>query len=839
MSLILIPYMGERLSKQSLLKPIAAGLILAAIMTVPAAAQTADDEIVVIGVTPGRGAGLPLEKIPYNVRYAGSEQIETAQSLDLSDFLNRNMSSVNLNDAQNNPLQPDLYFRGFTGSPLLGLAQGLSIFQNGVRINEPLGDTVNWDLLPESAVQGIELTSGANPLFGLNTLGGAMSIRMKNGFDNPGHNAEVSGGSFGRWVVGTESGASNGTLAYYANINYFAEDGWRDLSDSDSLNFYGSAGWRDATSDLNLNYQYGNSSLRGNGPIPIELLNDDRDSIFTAPDITDNELHMVSADGTHDFNNTLKLSGTAFYRRTESDSFNGDASEFVVCELGGADRLLEGLEDDGLEDLGLQSDDVCENQFGDADVLEGFLNASATGLGLDDEFRIEDLTDELSGTGVLSDEAINNQSTRVQTSWGMDAQFAFLRDLFGRRNQFVVGGSWYRGTSEFRAVLELAELDGVTRSTVGLETGTFVGDAETDVESGAETWSIYFTDTIELTERLSLTVSGRYNNTAVDLADQSGERPELNGEHDFDRLNPSVGLTFQATDTINFYGSYSESARAPTPIELSCNDRIFELAVANAIAAGEDPEDVEFECRLPNAFLSDPPLKLVVARSWEAGLRGRLNNAVAYRSGIFHTVNQDDIIFQSTGRSTGLFGNVDETRRRGFEGELFGTASRLDWFLSYSWIDATFQDDLEVLSPNHPYADPDEGTIEVNDGDRLPGIPEHQLKLGGYYHFTPRLGIGIDVQYFSEQVMRGDESNQLDMVNDYALVNLHGSWQVTDRLRFFARISNLFDTDYETFGLLGDDPSEVGIQAFEDYSGPRFFGPGAPRAGFVGLKISL
>ncbi|HEY7841257.1 MAG TPA: TonB-dependent receptor plug domain-containing protein, partial [Gammaproteobacteria bacterium] len=260
-------------------------------------AQTVDDEILVIGVTPGGAEGLPLDKIPYNVRTATAEEIERFHSLDLSDFLNRGMGSVSLNDAQNNPLQPDVQYRGFTGSPLLGLAQGLAVYQNGVRINEPLGDTINWDLLPESAVQSIDLTSGANPLFGLNTLGGALAVTMKNGFDNPGHSAQAWGGSFGRWVIGGESGANNDNLAYYANVQYFEEDGWRDLSDSDSLNLYGSVGWRNETSAVNFNGQYGDSFLTGNGAIPVELMELERDAVFTAPDITEHNMHMFSLDG--------------------------------------------------------------------------------------------------------------------------------------------------------------------------------------------------------------------------------------------------------------------------------------------------------------------------------------------------------------------------------------------------------------------------------------------------------------------------------------------------------------------------------------------------------------
>lgn len=143
------------------------------------------------------------------------------------------------------------------------------------------------------------------------------------------------------------------------------------------------------------------------------------------------------------------------------------------------------------------------------------------------------------------------------------------------------------------------------------------------------------------------------------------------------------------------------------------------------------------------------------------------------------------------------------------------------------------------MSPHHEFADEDAGTIQVSSGDRLPGIPEHQLKAGGDYKFTDRLSLGFDLIYHSDQVLRGDESNQLDTVDGYALVNLRGRWRFTDHLELFARISNLFDTNYETFGLLGEDPSEVDVPAFQGFSIPRFLGPGAPRAGFVGVKLSL
>ena len=150
------------------------------------------ENIEVISLTPLHGVGLEADKIPSHVQTATDEDIERNQSLDISDFMNQTMDSVSLNAAQNNPFQPDLKFRGFTASPLVGNSQGISVYQDGVRINEPFGDAVNFELLPKSAIASMNMMSGSNPLFGLNTLGGALSIQTKNGFTHPGHSLEMT-----------------------------------------------------------------------------------------------------------------------------------------------------------------------------------------------------------------------------------------------------------------------------------------------------------------------------------------------------------------------------------------------------------------------------------------------------------------------------------------------------------------------------------------------------------------------------------------------------------------------------------------------------------------------
>ena len=818
-------------------KPVASTLLFAVLQTTSTVnlAQNAE-EIVIIGVIP-TGAGIDKDKIPFPVQNRNSSDIENANPLNISDFLRQSFSSVSLNDAQNNPMQPDLQYRGFTASPLLGLAQGLAVYQNGARINEPLGDAVNWDLLPQSAVQAITLAGGANPLFGLNSLGGSLIIDMKDGFSSPGRSVEISSGSFGRTTANIEVGGNNGSIGYYANLESFQEDGWRDQSESEALNFYGSVGWRLDSTRLNLNYQYGVSELIGNGATPTELLALDREAIFTGPDVTENDMHMASFDYEHDVNANISFGGNIFYRKNKTDSFNGDGSEFAVCSFAGTPQLLEEIEGDDLEELGLVDENICNNQFANSDALEIFLNQSASMLDHDPEFNLENFTDEISGSGILSDQGINNISDRAQESRGADFQWTIRGNFLGYSAQIIAGGAYYRGESNFNSILELAEIDPISRLTLGLGTGTFVDSEATSINTKTESSSLYITNTMDLSSTVALTLSARGNYTDVVLRDRSGARPELNGDHNFSRVNPSLGITWQASDSHTLYSSYSESSRAPTPIELACNEGVFDLAVAFAIEAGEDPGDVDLECRLPNAFLADPPLDDVIAKSFELGSRGFIKD-IAYSLGLFHTVNKDDILFQTTGRSTGLFANVDKTRRAGIESSLQGKWRAFSWLAAYSYIDATFEDNFQALSPNHEFAD-DEGEVAVRAGDRIPGIPQHQFKISSDYLFTNGLNIGLDVLSNGGQVLRGDESNQLDKVSGYTTVSIRARYNISEKLEVFAKVDNLFDREYESFGLLGEEPGELEVPIIEDLTNPVFLGAGAPRAAFLGLRYKF
>lgn len=728
------------------------------------------EEVEVIGVTPVHGVGLPREAVPSNVQSATDRELDETRALSVPDFMQRRMGSVHVNEAQNNPLQPDVQYRGFTASPLLGLPQGLSVYLDGVRINEAFGDTLNWDLIPESALAEVNLIPGSNPLFGRNTLGGALSLQTKNGFTHPGTRGKVYGGSWGRRAAQAETGGRRGDMSYFLTADYFEEDGWRDFSPSDARRLFGNIGWQTEAGELELGVLLGDTRLIGNGAVPIQLLRQDREAIFTRPDITDNGLSMFTLSGTRYVGEDWVLGGNVYFRRNKTDTLNGDDSDFEEC-----------------------------------DASPGFICEE------DDDAVVTDLAGNPIATDPAREGGTINTSRTDQDAYGAALQATLLRPLAGRENQFIMGAEIARADIDFASRTELASLD-ASRRAIG--SGVIVSESLVGLRAETKDYALFVTDTLSMTDALSVTVSGRYNVTDVELKDRLGTA--LDGDHRFERFNPAIGATLDLTPQANLYGGYSESNRVPTPVELTC----------------ADPND---PCRLPNAFLADPPLDDVVAKTWEAGIRGR-SGTTRWNLGVFTTRNEDDILFISAGALTsqGYFDNVGETRRRGVELNLSGRAvPELGWYFNYTYLDATFRTPLTIFSDHHPQAV--DGEIQVARGNRIPGIPRHIVKAGLDWAATPRLRLRPEASYQSDQVLRGDESNQLDTVDGFVVVNLLAEYQITPNAEVFAHIHNVFDTDYETFGLLGE-PDEVLGNAYDDQ---RFLSPGAPRGAWVGVSFSF
>lgn len=290
-------------------------------------AQTVAPTVEVVGTSPVQGLDRPIDEIPSNVQSIRRETLRDTGAAGLPELLGSQLQSVNVNEIQGNPYQADVNYRGFTASPLLGTPQGLSVYQDGVRVNEPFGDVVNWDLIPRNAIASIDLIPGSNPLFGLNTLGGALSVRTKDGFSHAGTGIEAYTGSFGRSAVTAEHGGNNGELGWYFTATRFKEDGWRDLSPSDVNQFFGKISHRSSKHELDLNLTHANSDLIGNGLTPLSFYEQRRRSIFTSPDNTKNRMTMLSLNGGYWLDDVQKLSGTVYVRKNNVRTLNGDAND--------------------------------------------------------------------------------------------------------------------------------------------------------------------------------------------------------------------------------------------------------------------------------------------------------------------------------------------------------------------------------------------------------------------------------------------------------------------------------------------------------------------------------
>jgi outer membrane receptor protein involved in Fe transport len=280
----------------------------------------------VVGTTPLPGLGTPTRDVPANVQIYTSKDLAGQRQTNVTDYLEQNPTGIATNAAQGNPFQPDINFRGFSASPLLGTPQGVSIFQDGVRVNEPFGDVVNWDLIPQSAIASIQLIPGSNPAFGLNTLGGAVAVYTKSGAQFPGGGLEVSGGSFGRRNAEFEWGGATGALDYFLTGNLYDDNGWAQHNPSKVRQYFGKVGWQTEKSDLDLSFTGADNTLQGTQTLPLSFLNDIRQA-YTFPDQNHNKLAFVTAKGSHFLSDSALLGGNLYYRHYRNGAVSSNVND--------------------------------------------------------------------------------------------------------------------------------------------------------------------------------------------------------------------------------------------------------------------------------------------------------------------------------------------------------------------------------------------------------------------------------------------------------------------------------------------------------------------------------
>ena len=767
-----------------------------ALLLLTAAAATQDETVAaapteltlppveVVGATPLLGSGVDRNKVPAETHVLTDRDISRNGYPQALRALSQDVPGVSLDAAAGNPFQPNLLYHGFLASPLQGNPQGLAVYLNGARFNQPFGDTVNWDLIPDLAIDRMDLV-GSNPVFGLNALGGALSVRMKNGFAYQGDEVDLLGGSFAHYQGNFQYGVQSGNVAAYVAATGLHEGGWRDLQSSNLGNFYGDLGWRGYGGEVHINVTAAQTRLNGPGTAPVELLGVNPSAQFTAPNLITNKYAQVNLNGSYDINDTTSLQGLAYYTYFLQKVYNGNVPSAAPC----ADPDQTGF--------------LC--------VADGVLATDLTG---------NPIPDFLNG-GPYSD--LDQQSTNTN-GYGGSLQVTNRNDVFGRSNQFIAGFSFDGAQTLFGASTQIGGLSLSARVFAG--PGTTIDQADgsiAPVRVGISDayYGAFFTDTLDFTSQLSGNLAGRYNLAQINLSDQLGS--SLTGNHTFSRFNPAGGLSYKLLPGLTAYASYADANRAPTPAELTCS-------------SAASP------CSLANFFTGDPHLQQVVSHTIEAGLRGQFHpiedatvsaNLAYYRS----TLNNDILFVNSPIQGRAFFQNVGTTLRQGVDVSAQLKTDRLLGWIAYSYIDATFQTGFTASSNNNPGADAN-GNIQVQPGNHLPGIPSNLWKLGVDFKVTDAWTVGGTGVAASGQFLFGDEANLTSKTPAYFVLNLHTSYQITKNLQLFGLIENAFNTTYYTFGTFSPT-SSIPIAQAPGATNPRSYSPAAPIAGTVGIRVTF
>ncbi|HAV75504.1 MAG TPA: hypothetical protein DCX50_11080, partial [Limnobacter sp.] len=384
---------------------------------------------------------------------------------------------------------------------------------------------------------------------------------------------------------------------------------------------------------------------------------------------------------------------------------------------------------------------------------------------------------------------------------------------------------------------------------------------QVNVEANNRQFGVYAQDVWSLNDRTTVLLGGRYNHASVKTTDrlspvlinQEGEAsPGLNNDYTYQRFNPSIGIAYQTAARSTWYASAGTSNRVPTPVELACSDP-------------------EFPCLLPNAMAADPFLEQVITTTVEGGYRTRWaggNNQYGFSFNIFQANNKNDILFVTDGAgSGGFFQNYGETRRQGVELDFDWETPVWNFGASYQYLDATFQSAARLASEGNSSAvdlngDPavEGGFIQVQPGNKIPGLAEHNVKLSLGYKASDATTLFVDMQAQSEQYARGNENNQhqAGIVNipgdgpvefkdngripGFAVFNLGVNHALNKNLTLIARLNNVFDREYFNGALLGGnifDRNGALVDDEGDITYESFLAPGTPRNAWVGVSLKF
>jgi iron complex outermembrane receptor protein len=752
------------------------------LLIIPGFAQTAGPpatlpELDVISPTPvsgGSATGLDRDKVPAFLSTVTSQQFEEKKSPAVADAITANVPGAIAISVDGSDLSPDIYFRGFDTSRISGTAQGLAVYQNGVRINEAFGDSTNLDLIPPIAIDRLDVYTN-NPIFGLNALGGAFNFTMKNGFTYQGGEAQIYGGSYGRIYGSLQYGKKVDDYSFYFATDAERDAGYRPFGAQNLQRAYLDLGWQPPGSEFHAIASFGRSLLGVQGTTPQVLVNQQYNSVFTTPQTTNNQAGLAQLTGRFDLSPKWSLASNFYFR--QFDQYHVDGNDADIQDCGDITNP------DGSTGI---AGNACLPPGGTFSGNPGsdyqFINKGQPIPFLGYNFPY--------GTTAFT-------ATHTQT-FGTQEQLTSKDQILGHDNYFVIGGSADQSYTHFSSTTTLGQLDpafqnllyGFPGAGVQLQTQGNVGFNSVWVHATNTYLGLFALDTFNVTKELAITGGARFNSANIALSDASGQAPNLDSSNTYNRINPVAGFAYTVNPAFTFYGGYSEANRAPTPLENNCSN----------------PAQ---PCLLETNLVSDPPLKQVVSHTIEAGARGHIAlpenyGALTYKAGYYHITNTNDIVSEASAISgQGFYVNVPETVRQGVEVGLQYDNGPLSLYTNYAYVDARYQFNATFSSPNNPYADAN-GNIYVHPGDRIPGIPSNIAKLGATYAFTPKFKATIEGVIVGSQYYAGDDANQNPQLPAYYFINLRANYQVTDNIQIFGMINNVTNNHYATYGTFYD-----------------------------------
>ena len=711
-------------------------------------------------------------------------QLAAQHSLDLSSYLGDAVGSVHVNDVQSNPLQPDLQYRGFLASPLLGAPQGLSMYLDGVRLNEPFGDTINWDLIPANAIGSVNVMPGSNPIFGLNTLGGALSIETKNGFSDDGRRGQPA-----LRFVGTEARARERRRARRPVRHVRGGAGPRRERLAPALadqrrsrrSCRPRTGIRARSADLTL--LAANTSLTGNGASPEQLLATDRRAVFTSPDNTKNQMFMAVLRGERPLAPQVALSGHRL-RADQSHAVGERRSARLGRVHGDGGRAL-------LDRRRRRRDARCWTGNGNPVAFSDAYNA-----------------------------ALNRTDTR-QTSFGASAQLAVGVPLVGARESSLRRRDRGPGPHPIPRAIDRRQPDRRSRHDRPRlsRSGVTGGGRQRGQRSRALRQRHVRCCAAPVPVGVGPARTCRRCRCAISSATIS---PAITR---FIASIPPLGLSYQPRPWLGGYFGYSESSRAPTAIELTC-------------ASPTAP------CRLPNAFVADPPLNQVVARTFELGVRGALRRGAASRSlrrdrrfePPTPTTSCSSARAPSPTRATSRTWATRAARgsKRALRAPAARGRARARSTGRSTTRSPTPRSRRAFAAPSATHPDAVNGAIDVPAGAHIPSIPAHSGKVVVGWSIAVGLSRRASTSSAnSSQYLRGDEANLLAPVPGFVVVG--------------ARVG-LSDRAAGRDRSAGEQPPRRALLDVRSarrrhrrpgsvVHRPRFLGPGGPRAAWLELDL--